>query len=57
MKIYENNLIAEEGYVLTNGSVYGKKVRLGDWDSAANWDEITEEEYNKILEQQESEVM
>lgn len=37
-------LIASEGMVLTNGEVYVAEVWLGDWDSAENWREITQEE-------------
>lgn len=48
-------LTASEGYVLTNGDVYGKEVYLGIYDSAENWHEITDAEYDEIrakLEQQ-----
>ena len=43
-------LIPSEGMVLTNGEAYSKEVYLGCNDSADNWHEITEEEYNVILE-------
>lgn len=46
-------LTATDGYVLTNGEVYGKEIYLGCNDSPNNWHEITEEEYNKILEEKE----
>jgi hypothetical protein len=54
-------LKADEGKVLTNGSAYssvGGKVYLGKVDSVENWSEITEEEYNTIMAEQnkESEV-
>ena len=42
-------LTASEGYVLTNGSAYGREVYLGKVDKADNWYEITQEEYNAIL--------
>ena len=42
-------LSASEGYVLTNGDVYGKEVYLGIYDSAENWHEITDAEYEEIL--------
>lgn len=42
-------LTASEGYVLTNGDVYGKEVYLGVNDSAENWHEITDAEYNDYL--------
>ena len=41
-------LTATEGMVLTNGEVYSKEIYLGCNDSADNWHEITEEEYNAI---------
>ena len=48
-----NKIIADEGFVLTNGQgVYSKEVYLGKNDNALNWHEITEVEYNKILEEQ-----
>ena len=43
-------LIASEGMILTNGKTYGTEVYLGTGDSAENWHEITEEEYNEIQE-------
>ena len=42
-------LTASEGYILTNGQVYSKEVYLGINDSIANWNEITEEAYEVIL--------
>lgn len=47
-------LTASKGQILTNGEVYGKEIYLGVNDSAENWREITEEEYNKILAEQEA---
>ena len=41
-------IVANEGYVLTNGEAYGKVIYLGCNDKAENWREITEEEYEKI---------
>ena len=46
-------ITAGEGMVLTNGKTYssvGGEVYLGINDSADNWHEITEEEYNKLVE-------
>lgn len=45
-------LTASEGYVLTNGEVYGKEVYLGVNDSAENWHEITDAEYAEIVAQE-----
>ena len=47
---------AEENMVLTNGEAYssvGGTVYLGCNDSPDNWHEITEEEYNEIVKEQE----
>ena len=46
-------LTASNGYVLTNGEAYGKEIYLGKFDSAENWHEITDAEYEKILADQE----
>ena len=46
---------ASEGMVLTNGEVFsevGGLIYLGCNDKPENWYEITEEEYNNILEEQ-----
>lgn len=42
-------LYADEGMVLTNGEVYGKQIFLAETDTADNYHEITEEEYNKLV--------
>ena len=42
-------LTASEGMVLTNGEAFGKSITLGRNDSAENWHEITEEEYETLL--------
>lgn len=46
-------LTASDGYVLTNGNVYGKEVYLGIYDSAENWHEITDAAYAEILAERE----
>lgn len=48
-------LTADEGYVLTNGEAYGKEIYLGIYDSAENWHEITDAEYEAIMATQEPE--
>ena len=53
MIIKDRDLFAEKGYVLTNGHTYGSSARLGAVDSAENWREITEAEYQEILKEQE----
>lgn len=48
------DIIASKGKWLTNGQgVYTKDVHLGKYDKAENWYEITEEEYQEILKEQE----
>ena len=42
-------LTADEGMVLTNGEAYGKEIYLGIYDSAENWHEITNDEYEAIM--------
>ena len=49
-------LTASDGYVLTNGDVYGKEVYLGVNDSADNWHEITDAEYADIVKKLEQEM-
>ena len=52
-------LTASEGMVLTNGETYSSvngSVYLGKNDSAENWHEITEAEYNTIQAELESEI-
>ena len=49
MTIEGNIITANEGMVLTNGKNYATVVRLGDWDSADNWHEVTVEEYEASL--------
>ena len=42
-------LTADEGKVLTNGEAYFKELYLGIYDSADNWHEITDAEYEAIM--------
>ena len=52
-----NKIIADEGMWLTNGQgVYSKEVYLGKEDSALNWREITKEEYQAIMKEQEEQA-
>ena len=46
-------LYAEEGKVLTNGSVYGRIIYLAEGESAWDYYEITDAEYEEILKKQE----
>ncbi len=43
-----NVLIAREGYIYTNGETFGYTIRLGANDSADNWHEVPEAEYEAI---------
>ena len=47
-------LYADEGKVLTNGETYGKVIFLADGVSADTFREITEDEYERILAEQEA---
>lgn len=47
--IVENNVLkADIGMMLTNGETFGKTVCLGIGDSVDNWHEITEEEAERL---------
>lgn len=48
-------LYADNGKVLTNGTDFGKIIYLAESVSEYTYYEITEEEYEKILEKQEKE--
>lgn len=55
-KITVRKLTASDGYLLTNGDVYGKEVYLGVNDSAENWHEITDAEYAEVMEKLEQQT-
>lgn len=42
-------LTADEGKILTNGTLYGRVIALGNGDSPDNYREITQTEYQTIL--------
>lgn len=46
-------IYAEDGHVLTNGEIYGRQIFLADGVSEDEFHEITDAEYQKILEEQE----
>lgn len=45
-------MVAADGFVLTNSETYGKEIYLGKNDKPENWHEITVEEYQTILAEQ-----
>ena len=47
-------LYADNGKVLTNGTDYGKIIYLAVGANAYDYYEITEEEYERIVKEQES---
>lgn len=47
---------ADEGKILTDGTTYGSVIFLGAGKSANDFWEITQEEYDKIIEEQEKGV-
>ena len=50
-------LIADEGYIYTDGNgVFGKRIYLGKDRNKDEFYEIAQEEYDKILEEQETEA-
>ena len=48
-------IYADEGKILTNGEIYGKQIFLADGVSEADFYEITEEEYENIMQPEEAE--
>lgn len=46
-------LTADEGMYLTNGETYGKTVILPETANTNDWYEITDIEYNRIMESEE----
>ena len=47
-------LTADEGKVLTNGSVYGRVIALGKGDNPADYYEISDREYKAVLQEEET---
>ena len=55
-QITVNKLIADEGKILTDGTIYGRVIFLGKDKVADEFYEITQAEYEEILKQQEAEI-
>ena len=51
--IKQTILTADEGMYLTNGETYGKTVVLPETANTDDWYEITDIEYNRIIESEE----
>lgn len=49
-------LYAEDGMVLTNGEIYGTAIYLAEGVDVSSFWEITKEEYEAIMKEQEAEV-
>jgi hypothetical protein len=45
---------ANEGMILTNGEIYGSEIFLADGLKAEDFHEITEEDYENLLSEQEA---
>lgn len=50
-------IVPSNGMILTNGETYSYEVYLGANDSIDNWQEITVEEYEKIMAERENEEL
>lgn len=46
-------LYAESGNYITNGKIYGKQIFLGKDDLIKDFYEISEEEYNELMQKNE----
>lgn len=42
-------IYADEGKILTDGEIFGRIIHLADGEDASKYYEITEEEYNSII--------
>ena len=49
-------LYADDGMVLTNGSIYTKNIQLAVGEMGDDFYEITDDEYKKIVEEKENNV-
>jgi hypothetical protein len=49
-------LYADEGKILTNGEIYGKQIFLAEGVSEADFYEITEGEYARLINEKEEAI-
>ena len=49
-------LTASEGMMLTDGKAYGREVFLAKGADSSKWYEITEAEYEKVMQEREANV-
>ena len=57
MEISTIRLDAEDGMILTDGEIYGRTIFLGRDREVSEFYEITQEEYNTIMKEEESEII
>ena len=50
------NIVANKGKILTNGKIYGRIIFLADGTSEEGFYEITEEEYQKKLAEEQNDI-
>ena len=53
----DNTLIARDGYIYTDGEVYGSIIYLANGTSPDSFYEIAVEEYQKILDEQRATIL
>lgn len=49
-------IYADEGKILTNGKTYGRQIFLADGELISDYREITEERYQEIMAQEDTNV-
>lgn len=49
-------IYADEGKILTNGETYGRQIFLAEGELISDYNEITEERYEEITAQEDTDV-